>query len=280
MVHATRATLEDESIPMEEKWSLQVDLRNCFNQGDRGAMFQEVREHFPQIARFVEAAYGQNSHLNFGDSTIFSTTGTHQGCPLAPLLTALTIQPVAKKVQEVEGLRQNSWFLDDAELIGKKEALVKAWDILVAEGPPRGLLLNPDKSVIFCPGHDELDRDPLGRGVQRAEGGGIKLLGAPIGDDGFVETVLRKRLAGVQTVLGELHNLEDPHIELTLLRNCFALPKFSFALRTVDTSRHPAVLEEFDSLVKEAVEAIFGAPLPPHSGLRWGHFRRRQHGSK
>ena len=57
--------------------------------------------------------------------------------------------------------------------------------------------------------------------------------------------------------------MEDPHIELTLLRNCFALPKFSFALRTVDTSNHRGVLEDFDSSVKEALEAIIGVPLPP-----------------
>ena len=261
-INPIRATLEDDSIPMEEKWSLQVDLRNCFNQVDRGAMFREVREHFPEISRFVESAYGQNSHLNFVDSTILSTTGTHQGCPLAPLLTSLTIQPVAKKVHEVDGLRQNTWFLDDGELIGKRDALVRAWDILVEEGAPRGLHLNPDKCEVFCPGHDALDLDPLGIGVQRAEKG-IKLLGAPIGDQGFVETVLRKRLVGVQALLGELHQLEDPHIELTLLRNCFALPKFAFALRTVDTSRHSAVLQEFDNSVKEAVEGILGSPLPP-----------------
>ena len=104
----------------------------------------------------------------------------------------------------------------------------------------------------------------------------------------FVERVLRRRLAGVQALLGELHQLEDPPIELTLLRNCFALPKFYFALRTVDTSRHPAVLEEFDSSIKEAVEGILGAPLPPLQydqatlpipmgglGLR----RAKQHGS-
>ena len=187
-------------------------------------MFREVREHLPEISPFVEAAYGQSSHLNFGGSSILSTTGTHQGCPLAPLCTSLTIQPVAKKIHEVEGLRQNSWFLDDGGLIGKKEALMEAWDILVREGPPRGLYLNPGKSVVFCPGHDPLDLDPLGRGIQRAERG-IKLLGAPIGDDGFVESILRKRLSSIQTLLGELRQLEDPHIELTLLRNCFALPK-------------------------------------------------------
>ena len=162
---------------------------------------------------------------------------------------------MAKKIHEVEGLRQNSWFLDDGGLIGKKEALMEAWDILVREGPPRGLYLNPGKSVVFCPGHDPLDLDPLGRGIQRAERG-IKLLGAPIGDDGFVESILRKRLSSIQTLLGELRQLEDPHIELTLLRNCFALPKFSFALRTVDTCKHKGVLEDFDRSVKEALEAI------------------------
>ena len=78
-----------------------------------------------------------------------------------------------------------------------------------------------------------------------------------------MENVLRKGLVGVQALLGELHQLEDPHIELTLLRNCFALPKFAFALRTVDTSRHSAVLQEFDNSVKEAVEGILGSPLPP-----------------
>ena len=120
-------------------------------------MFLEVRDQFPENARVVEAAYGHNSNLNFGDGTILSTTGTHQGCPLAPLL-----------------------------------------------------------------------------------------------------------------------------------RNCFALPKFYFALHTVDTSRHPAVLEEFDSSIKEAVEGILGAPLPrlqydqatlpiPMGGL--GLRRAKQHGS-
>ena len=160
-------------------------------------MFREVREHLPEIAPFVEAAYVQSSHLNFGASSILSTTGTHQGCPLAPLCTSLTIQPVAKMIQEVEGLRQNSWFLDDGGLIGQKEALVEALDILAREGPPRGLHLNLEKCVVFCPGHDMLDLDPLGKGIERAEAG-IKLLGAPIGNDGFVETILRKRLSSVQ----------------------------------------------------------------------------------
>ena len=61
----------------------------------------------------------------------------------------------------------------------------------------------------------------------------------------------------------EARPAKDPHIELTLLRNCFAPPKFSFALRTVDTCKHKGVLEDFDRSVKEALEAIIGVPLPP-----------------
>jgi hypothetical protein len=40
----------------------------------------------------------------------------------------------------------NAWFLDDGELVGTRAALVRAWDILVAEGEPRGLHLNREKS--------------------------------------------------------------------------------------------------------------------------------------
>ena len=68
---------------------------------------------------------------------------------------------------------------DDGELIGTKEALVAAWDLLVKEGEPRGLILSREKSSIYCPGHDPTDRDPLGRGIIRAEDRGLKLLGAP-----------------------------------------------------------------------------------------------------
>ena len=229
-------------------------------------MFKEVREHFPDVARYVEAAYGQATILNFGDGSILSTDGAHQGDPLGPFLFSVTLQPVLEKLQEIEGVVQNTWFLDDGEVIGTREALIEVWDTLVREGVPRGFHLNPEKSAVFCPEHDNLDPDPLGRGVQRVTEGGIKLLGAPVGDRAYEDMVLRRRLSSVQDLVGELHVLDDPHSEMTLLRSCFAFPKFSYALRTVDTSHHQDILQDFDMVVKEAAEAILGAPLPP---LQW-----------
>ena len=147
--------------------------------------------------------------------------------------------------------------------MGSKQALVEVWDLLTREGEPRGLFLSREKSEVFCPLHDPTDQDPLSRGVTRAEEGGIKLLGAPIGDDVYVEQVLRRRLKSMRSLVAELHILEDPHIEYTLLRSCFSFPKFAFALRTVDTSNHPDILQDFDLVVKEGIEGILGAPLPP-----------------
>jgi hypothetical protein len=61
---------------------------------------------------------------------------------LAGLLLSLTLQLVLEMLQQIPDLIQSSAFFDDVELVGTKEALVAAWDILVAEGVPRGLNLN------------------------------------------------------------------------------------------------------------------------------------------
>ena len=100
-MHATRATLIDTSLSPEQKWSLQVDFQNGFNLVERGAMFAEVRENFPELARYTENSYGQASVLNYGAGSLESTTGVHQGDPLGPLLFSLTLQPVLKKIQEI-----------------------------------------------------------------------------------------------------------------------------------------------------------------------------------
>jgi hypothetical protein len=263
VVHSTRATLARTDLPAEDKWSLQVDFENGFNNNSRSYMMAEVRRHFPEISHWVESSYGTSSILVFGNQTITSTTGEHQGDPLAGLLFSLTLQPVVVMLQEIPGLIFNSWFLDDGELVGTREALVAAWDVLVAEGEPRGLHLSRDKSLVFCPEHDPADLDPLGRGVTRAENRGFKLLGAPVGSHDFEEAILGERLAGVQRLLDSLHTLEDPHMEYTLLRNCFSFPKLAYTLRTVDTSLHPAFRKDFDAAVLTAFEAILGAPLAP-----------------
>ena len=100
VVHAVRATLRDVELEDEEKHLLQVDYENAFNQIDRSKLLEEVRAVLPEISAWVEASYGQVTHLNFGSTTLDSCTGVHQGDPLASLLYALGQQPVLIKIEE------------------------------------------------------------------------------------------------------------------------------------------------------------------------------------
>jgi hypothetical protein len=52
-------------------------------------------------------------------------------------------------------------------------------------------------------------------------------------------------------------------MEFTLLRSCFSFPKLAYSLRTVDVLQHQQFLNNFDSAVRVALEAILGAPLTP-----------------
>ena len=112
-------------------------------------MFVEVRKQFPEISRWVESVYGTEAHLNHGDSTILSKAGLHQGDPLAGLLFSLGLNPVINKINEIENMLKNAWFLDDGSLGSNKEGLQAAVDIIVQEGPSRGLYLSPENSQVI-----------------------------------------------------------------------------------------------------------------------------------
>ena len=57
------------------------------------------------------------------------------------------------------------------------------------------------------------------------------------------------------------NHLQDPHTELVLLRSCLAVPKISFLLRTVDTTRQKCRLQEFDRITGEDLIRILGSPV-------------------
>ena len=125
--------------------------------------------------------------------------GWHQGDALASFLFALTLQPIALLIKEhLPNLDLHAWFLDD----GTEEELQQVVDIILREGPARGLHLstsytstNP-KSALWSPllaanggGND----DPLQRGVPLERGGGVRLLEAPIGQAEFVTDTVKRR---------------------------------------------------------------------------------------
>ena len=101
-VHATRHILQDTTIHHSDKWLLQVDFSNAYNSVDRTAMFAAVRDKFPDLSHWIEWSYSQPSHLNFGKGVIWSAQGCQQGDPASGLAFSLTLQPLIKKLGDIQ----------------------------------------------------------------------------------------------------------------------------------------------------------------------------------
>ena len=89
---------------------------------------------------------------------------------------------------------------------------------------------------------------------------GLKNLGAPVsGNHDFVQRMFSRRVEMGKELMESNRLLEDPQLELQLLRSCAALPKIIFSLRTCEPSSVYSPLSDFDSVVHSAFEAKTGS---------------------
>ena len=246
-----------------DKWVLQLDLENAFNSVDRSTMLAQVARLLPESLAWAVSCYGTPSLLQFGSSTLSSSTGVQQGDPYVGAAFALTLQLVIDAIQEqLPRLDVHAWFHDDGSAVGTLDELQALVDIVRRIGPAMGFNLNPDKSSIWCPqalGPGE--PDPLQRGIKRVEDSGIKLLGSPVGSSDFTKRFLEAKVEKVRSLTAELHSLQHPQLEFVLLRSCLALPKIVFLLRTTNTSTFTSTLQDFDSITREGLGRILGGPI-------------------
>ena len=253
----------EESEPGEG--ILQVDLENAFNNADRNTFLTETELHYPECLRWVFFCFGVVTELVFGDIVISSSTGLHQGDPLAGQIFAQNLQPVVERIQQVPTLKANVWFHDDGNIAGDKTDLKKAVRIIKEDGPARGLFLSTSATVSpptipkssVCYGKDP---DPLQEGIPRVTESGIILLGSPIGDRAFTRKAIELKVEKIHDITFRLPLLEDAQTEFALLRSCLSLPKMMYVLRTVDPTDFLVLSKEYNSITREALGQIIGTP--------------------
>jgi hypothetical protein len=79
---------------------------------------------------------------------------------------------------------------------------------------------------------------------------GACVLGTPVGDTTFVKAALARRLPDVQAAHSLITEMDDPQIELHLLRACFGYCKVNHLARTVPTP--------FFIILPECMTKLFG----------------------
>ena len=264
IVHSVNDTLQNNSIPADNKWTLLVDFSNAFNNIDRLSVLKETRSQIPSLSAWMESCYGGESPLFFGEHVIPSRCGVHQGDPLGPLGFALGLHPLIEEIsREVPGLIINSWYLDDGTLCGSPSDLLKALSIIESKGASRGLVLNRSKCLVHIP-PSSCALNPLPTDIPTCSDGFV-LLGCPIGPPSFCNSFTLDLTKSCQNLTEKLSLLQDSHIELSLLRSCLSFSKIGYILRTCPPSYIKDATIAFDELISVALSDIIACPISPWS---------------
>ena len=257
-VHAVRAYVESDSV--QNQVLLKIDFRNALNSVHRDFVLKLIHERLPAIYGFVYQCYEENSYLFFGDDTLDSAEGVQQGDPLGPFLFCLAIMDIVKKLKS----DLNIWYLDDGTIAGDIETVLNDYREITKALESHGLAVNPTKCELHlirpqteeCKDALELFRR-ITPGVVLVE---KALLGAPIYQEG-IEAVLESKLDNLELIASRLGKI-DRHSAMYLLRNCFAMPKLTYFLRSSPCFLKPTILESYDTIIKNALVKILNIQLP------------------
>ena len=119
--------------------------------------------------------------------------------------------------------------------------------------------MNPRKCELFWPSGDQLFHE-FNESILRLY---VSLLGSPLwGIEHFTVkalNVLIDKVKGLQTLILEL---DDPQVELHLLRSCFNVCKINHLLQTVPSEIILNKLGKFDENVRSTLAGIIHSPIP------------------
>ena len=100
-------------------------------------------------------------------------------------------------------------------------------------------------------------------GIKVVNSSELTLLGAPICIDG-IDPVLESKTEKLKLMSQRLQEIEN-HEALFLLRNCMAMPKLMYFLRTAPCFLRSDVLQSFDAVVKETLVNILNISFSQQS---------------
>lgn len=257
-VHATRTYVTMSTGT--EKVLLKIDFRNAFNSIERDVMLHEVKKKTPSLYHYFWQCYRNSSLLFYGEESILSEIGAQQGDPTGPLLFSLTIQPMIEKLMS----DLNVWYLDDGSICDVPEMVLQDLEFLVNEAAKLGLRVNPSKcELFFCSG--TIDAEIVSKfndicpGICVTSKEDLNLLGAPILEEGFPK--FSRKIVSKMEIMFERLKCLNSHTALFILRNCFAIPKLTYLMRTTPVWMFQDFTMNFDNKIKDLLESLLNVSL-------------------
>ncbi|XP_062519145.1 uncharacterized protein LOC134194239 [Corticium candelabrum] len=253
-VHSLRSYIEENSA-RHDLCCFKLDMKNAFNECHRNSFLKRLGSEFPELVAWVQWCYHCAAELRFGYHHLTSTAGVQQGDPLGPLLFSLVVLELMDEVGEVPGLDLNLWYLDDGTFAGTRKSVSKLINFIIEKGPSLGLHVNLSKCEVFWPSGDRTHPE-FPPEVHRLSDG-MELLGSPVfGSSDFFTNCFKKRVDQVANTQSHLSDLENPQVELQLLRSCLSICKINHLLRSVRPGVATSTLSIFDEGLRRSLSRI------------------------
>ena len=241
----------------EDQLIIKTDFSNAYNCLRRDTMLEKVQKHAPSLYCMAWQAYANPSNLFFGEEgTILSQLGIQQGDPMGSFLFALTTRDLMLSC--VSPL--NAWYLDDVVLGGQLHSVKEDLNKIVSAKKSLGLTVNFSKCELMAI-NPQMDVDFAQEfpGIKVIQPEDLTLLGAPVLPCAN-NKVLSAKLDSLKTLTERLKQLHE-HDALYLLKNCMAIPKLLYFLRTAPCFLNPDLLAEYDDTIKSGLENILNVKM-------------------
>lgn len=256
ITHAVRRLLKDGN---ECEVLVKLDFENAYNSVERTAILVETHAVIPQIYPVVHQAYGAPSLLFFGRDVISSEVGVHQGDPLAPALFCLSVNKMVRRLRSM----LNAWYQDDGTLGGTAKAVFNDVQEVISRSEDVGMKLNRSKcEIIVKNGSDAASLEALQSllpGAKILMPSECHLLGAPLTSEAL-QPALDEKIESVSRLVSRLPALQS-HTALFLLKNCLAIPKLVYSLRSTPAWQAETQLIKFDNIIRQGLEKIINVTL-------------------
>ena len=149
------APAQEAGHPDGPRATLLVDAANGFGNMSRLAALWTVAHRWSKAARFFFNTYRHWNKIMVrrpgGEPEYYySKEGVVQGDPLAMMIYAVTLLPLAERIRADVREVVQPFYADDLALYGRARFIAKAMALVVRLGPSVGYFPEPDKSGCIC----------------------------------------------------------------------------------------------------------------------------------